>query len=58
MIDILDRQVELVLVAFGVAAVLGPSIGQDPLQRDAVLVLAASVVGEVLEPGDMVMSPQ
>ncbi len=33
-----DSLVEALTDAVGLAAVLGPSIGQDPLQRDAVLV--------------------
>src|SRR6516165_8762641 len=37
-IDILHRQVELVFVMFGGAAVLGPAIGQHALQRHAVLI--------------------
>ena len=38
MIDVLDRQVELVFMALGVAAELAPAVGQHPGQRDAVLV--------------------
>ena len=36
-VDILDGEIELVLVALG-AAELGPPIGQHPRQPDAVLV--------------------
>ena len=38
MVDVLDGQIELVLVALG-AAKLGAAIGQHARQRDAVLVV-------------------
>jgi hypothetical protein len=38
MVDVLDRQVQLVLVVLGVAAILGAAIGQHPAERDLVLV--------------------
>ena len=37
-IDVLHRQVELVLVPLGVAAVLGPPVGQHPAELHALLV--------------------
>ena len=36
-VDVLDRQVELVFVAVVGAAIFGAAVGQDALQRDAVL---------------------
>lgn len=36
-IDVLDREVQLVFVMLGVAAILGTAIGQHPAQDDAVL---------------------
>src|SRR5512132_1548558 len=38
-VDILDRQVELVLVPLGVAAVFAAAVGQHPAERDAVLLI-------------------
>ena len=38
MIDVLHRQVELVLVPLGGAAILGAAVGQHPTQWDALLV--------------------
>ena len=38
MVDILDRQVQLVLVVLGVATIFGAAIGQHPAERDLVLV--------------------
>lgn len=38
MLDILDRQIQLVRVLFGVAAIFRAAIGEDPQQRDVMLV--------------------
>jgi hypothetical protein len=38
-VDILDRQVELVLVPLRVAAVFAAAVGQHPAERDAVLLV-------------------
>ena len=38
MVDILDRQVQLVLVVLGVTTIFGAAIGQHPAERDLVLV--------------------
>ena len=37
-VDVLHRQIELVSVVLGLAAVLGAPIGEDALQPDALLV--------------------
>ena len=37
MINVLHRQIEFVLMAFGRAAIFGPPIGQDPVQGNLVL---------------------
>ena len=37
MVDVLDRQVELVSVVFDLAAILGTAISQDPQRGNAVL---------------------
>src|SRR5436190_10655588 len=46
-IDVLDRQVELVLVAFP-AAELGAAIGQHPAQPDAVLIVELRISAAVI----------
>ena len=38
-VDILDGEVELILVALGIAAVFAAAIGQHPAERDAVLLI-------------------
>ena len=39
MVDVLDRQIELVFVALGIAAILGAAVGQHPAEPDVVLVV-------------------
>ena len=36
-VDVLDRQIELVLMALGAAAVLGAAVGEHAVQRDRLL---------------------
>jgi len=37
MVDVLDRQVELIGVVLGISAILSPAVGKDPGERDLLL---------------------
>src|SRR5947209_18927786 len=39
MVHILDRQIELIFVPFGIAAILGAAVGQHPTEPDVVVVV-------------------